>query len=53
MSFRVVDNETNEVLLDTNKIDVLVDYLERMEYDEDRPMIAMTVHTAEGFNGNK
>ena len=47
MSFRVVDNDTGEILFDTMKIDKLVDYLERMEFDEDRPMKALVVSEAE------
>ena len=31
MSFRVVDNETGEVLFDTMRIDHLVEYLEKMQ----------------------
>ena len=47
MSFRVVDNDTGEVLFDTMRIDHLVEYLEKMEFDEDRPMKALVVSEAE------
>ena len=47
MSFRVVDNETGDILFDTMRIDKLVEYLETMESDEDRPMKALVVSEAE------
>ena len=52
MSFRVVDNKTGKILLDTDNIAELTEYLEWMEYDEDRPMKALFVSQAEEY-GNK
>ena len=47
MSFRVIDHETGKVLLDTDNIAELTDYLEWMEFEEDRPMKALYVSGSE------
>jgi len=38
MSFRIIDSETGEVLIDTNDITHLMERLEYFEFGEDRPV---------------
>jgi|TARA_R100000152_G_C6736549_1_gene160686 hypothetical protein len=49
MSFRVVDNETGEILLDTDNIAELTEYLEWMEFEENKPMKALFVSKSEEY----
>ena len=42
-------NETGEILLDTNNIAELTEYLEWMEFEEDKPMKALVVSKAEEY----